>query len=95
MTEQELKQHEHLLGSANNARLIHLNESIIFPLLHTKVEERLASLCEAFKGKGEVKLADVAYIAAVRDIITELNSKARHGDKATVTLNLNSPVTGE
>lgn len=82
------KEQEALLNKAANARLIHLNEQLIFPLLQTKVEERLASLCDALKSKGEVKLADVAYIAAIRDIREELMAKARQGDQASAKLNL-------
>lgn len=79
---------EKLYQSAADARLIHLNEQLIFPLLQTKLDERLASLCEALKFEGTVKMADVAYIAAVRDIMLELKAKAGQGDRATDKLNM-------
>ena len=83
---------EKLLQSAANARLIHLNEQLLFPLLQGKIDERIASLCEALKAQGEVKLSDVAYIAACRDLLQELNSKARHGEHAAKKLNLNPDI---
>ena len=78
-----------LLESAANAKLIHLNESLIFPMLDKRVDMKLAELCENFKSKGEVRLADVAYISVCRDIMTDLNSVARHGDKAASVLGHN------
>lgn len=86
------KDKERLYQAAADARLVHLNEQLIFPMLQANVEARLASLCEAFKAEGTVKLADVAYIAAVRDIQLELEAKARHGDRASEKLNLNPPL---
>lgn len=80
---------EKLLNKAADARLIHMNEQVLFPLLHGKVEARLASLCEQFKSDGQVRLGDIAYIAACRDILMELEAKARHGDRASAKLNLN------
>lgn len=84
---------EKLLNQAADARLIHLNEQIIFPLLQNKIDERLASLCEAFKTDGSVRTGDVAYIAAARDILLELNTKARQGDRASDKLNQNPNIT--
>jgi hypothetical protein len=89
------KETERLLNQAANAKLIHLNEQLIFPMLQARVDERLAHLCEAFKTDGTVRLADVAYIAAVRDILMELDTKARHGDRAQAKLNLNPDIKGE
>lgn len=85
----DIKEHERLLSRAADAKLIHMNEQVLFPILHKKIEQNLADLCEHFKGKNEVKMSTVAYIAACRDIIMEINSIARHGDKAAVDLDLN------
>ena len=83
---------QNLLNKAADARLIHMNEQLLFPILEGKVEQYLSQLCETFKDTGEVKVSAVAYIAACRDLMQELEAKARHGDRAAEKLNLNPPI---
>lgn len=83
------KTQERLLNSAANAKLVHLNDSVIFPKLNQRAEMELASMCEEFKRLGTVKVSSIAYITAIRDLMQELNGIARHGDKAAATLGHN------
>lgn len=88
-----MEETEKLMRAAANAKLVHLNEQLLYPMLQTKVEERLASLCNELKASGTVKLADVAYIAACRDLLADLEAKARYGDKAAQKLNYHPDIT--
>lgn len=82
---------EKLMSEAANAKLVHLNQQIVFPLLQEKIEQQLAQMCEKFKTDGTVNPGSVAYISACRDILIELDSIARRGDRAGARLNLNPP----
>lgn len=86
------KQQENLLRRANDARLVHMNEQLVYPILDLKVEEALAQLCLDFKMNGSVSISKVAYMAACRDLKIELEAVARTGDHAAVKLNLNPPI---
>jgi hypothetical protein len=83
------KDQHRLISSAADAKLVHLNDGVIFPLLNRKIEEQIADLCETFKGTSTIKASSVAYISACRDIMRELESIARHGDRAAETLGHN------
>jgi hypothetical protein len=83
---------EKLLTQAADAKLVRMNEQVLFPLLVRRIEQSTADLCESFKHDGTVKVQAVAYIAALRDIMTELTQVARHGERAAEKLNLNPPL---
>jgi len=83
------KDQERLLNQAADAKLIHLNDGVIFPLLKKRIDMEIADMCASFRTTGEANIASVAYIAACRDIMQELENKARHGDKAAETLGHN------
>jgi len=83
---------EKLLSQAADAKLVRMNEQVLFPLLNRRIDQCLASLCESFKHDGSVKAYEVAYIAAVRDIMVELGQVARHGERAAEKLNLNPSI---
>lgn len=77
------------MSQAANARLVHLNEQLIFPLLDRKIAERMAAMCEQVKKDGTASVGDVAYIAALRDLHTELIAITRQGDRASEKLGHN------
>lgn len=80
------KKQERLLSQAANAKLVHLNEQLIFPLLDRNCEQAIASLCDTFKSKGLTDPSKIAYIAACRDLKIELEAIARQGDRAVAVL---------
>lgn len=77
-----MDKHERMLSQAANARLVHLNEQLIFPLLTKRVDSAITELCHELKTTGQVKLTTVAYIAACRDLVLELEAVAREGNRA-------------
>lgn len=82
---------ERLHKSAANAKLLSLNESVLFPLLNKKVEQNIATLCEDFKQGKPVDLNAIAYLAVARDMVQELDSLARHGLRDAEKLGLTKP----
>lgn len=78
---------EKLLAQAANAKLVHLNEQIIFPLLTVRIDQVLASICHELKHEGKVDSLKVAQIAAMKDLMQELETVARRGDLAAGKLN--------
>ncbi len=76
------KNHEKMRQQAADARLVHLNEQIVFPLLQRNVDDAIAAICHELKATGQVSLSKVAYIAACRDLVIELEGIARTGDRA-------------
>jgi hypothetical protein len=78
---------EKLLSQAADARLVHMNEHLIFPLLNKRIDMAVTELCTQLKTDGQVKLSTVAYMAACRDLATELEAIARTGDRAFNQLN--------
>lgn len=80
------KQHEKLMGQAANARLVHLNEQLVFPLLQSRIEQTLAAACFELSSTGIASVGKLAYIAACRDLIQELGAIARNGDRAVSKL---------
>lgn len=82
------KTHEKLLSQAANARLVHMNEQLVFPLLNRNINAAVAELCHELKTTGAVSLAKVAYIAACRDLSQELEAVARTGDRAVLKLDI-------
>ena len=75
-----------LRNQAANARLVHLNEQVVGPLLESKVKQSLDSVCHAFKFEGKIDQFKIAYIVALKDLQAELESVARNGDKAALKL---------
>ena len=84
---------DRLRQQAANARLIHLNEQIIFPYLARAIDNTLAQLCSKYKADSKVDEAKVAYICACRDLLTDLEAAARHGDRAFARLQDNRQPT--
>lgn len=80
------KKQEKLRQEAANARLVHLNEQLVFPLLQRNVMQTMEQMCHELKAKGTVDPCKVAYIAACRDLMTELEQIAQRGDRAVVRL---------
>ena len=80
------KAEERLLSQAANARLVHLNEQLIYPLLDRNMSVMLEHVCNEVKQKGTVDIAKIAYIAACKDLARELEAVARNGDRAVVNL---------
>ncbi len=74
------------MQKAANARLVHLNEQLVFPLLQRNCESVLGQMCSEFKSSGAVSVSKLAYISACRDLIQELSSIARNGDTAAASL---------
>lgn len=84
------KRDERLLEQAHNARLVHLNEQLVFPLLKRNIDSAVNQLCNELKAKGTVSLSTVAYISACKDLAGELEQIARLGDRAVIKLEINS-----
>ena len=84
-----------LLQQAADAKLVHLNENTIFPLLQSRIDQQIADMCNRMKKDGSVTVADVAYISACRDLMVELSSIAKNGDRAAVKLNLYPDIEGQ
>ena len=82
------KRDEKLLEQAHNARLVHMNEQLVFPLLRRNIDSAVNQLCNEMKAKGTVSLSIVAYIAACKDLASELEAIARLGDRAVVKLEI-------
>jgi hypothetical protein len=76
------KQEEKLVSQAANARLVHMNDQVVFPLLQRNKEQALAQLCQEFKQTGQANVAHIAYISACTDLMAELEAVARTGDRA-------------
>ena len=80
------KSQEKLIAQAANARLVHMNEQLVFPILSRNVNQYIDKLCHDLKVQGTIEIADVAYIAACKDLMLELASIARDGDRAFTKL---------
>lgn len=80
------KREEQMLQQAADARLVHLNEHVVFPLLQRNAEAMLVAMCHELKLKGVADVGKLAYIAACRDLSQELQQIATKGDRAVVRL---------
>lgn len=80
------RKEEQMLQQAANARLVHLNEQLVFPLLERNADAMLTQVCQELKLGGMPSIAKLAYIAACRDLTQELKAIAMKGDRAVIRL---------
>jgi hypothetical protein len=77
---------EQLVEQIHQSRMIDLSSQVIFPLLEKKIEDRLKQACVQFTMGQKDFLADIAYIHALRSLMSELKSKQKQGDQAFLKL---------
>lgn len=85
-TESMEQKEEKMLQQAANSRLVHLNEQLIFPLLSRNADQMLVGMIHEMKTTGRADVAKLAYIAACKDLASELERVAQTGDRAVVRL---------
>lgn len=73
-------------GLVQDARFLNLSESIIFPLLDTMIQERQDLMVSKFTGGEKDLLAEVAGIAALKDLKTRLKSMQLKGNRAAAKI---------
>lgn len=71
-----------MMSEAADARLVHLNESVVFPLLQRNADNMLIAMCHQLKATGMADVGKLAYISACRDLMQELEAIANKGDRA-------------
>jgi len=71
---------------AQSARLIHMNEGVVFPLLKRNMEASLDRMVHEFRKSGTPLINEIAYMAACKDLMNELMNLARRGDAAVIKL---------
>lgn len=82
-----MEKEQRLHAQAANAKLVHLNEQLVFPLLQRNIDQAIISMCQELKARGVADISKVAYIAACVDLREELIAIARQGDRAVSVLN--------
>lgn len=70
---------EKLVSQANDAKLLHLCEHTIYPLIDKLRSATVARMCSELKSGKREFLADVGYVAALTDIANELHRIQRNG----------------
>lgn len=77
---------EKLVNLMGEARLIAASENVIYPLIQKKILDKIEQACGKFRNGETGFVSDIAYIAALRDIETDLKSKQLQGSKAIQVL---------
>lgn len=77
MTEQEK-----LIALSNDARLVNLAEQLIFPLIENMRQRRVETMLHKYADSKHEYLADVAYIAALNELMQHLRLIQSRGNKA-------------
>ncbi len=83
MTDEKLATHMH------DARLIAACDTIIYPLLETRIGMRLNIACARFREGKTDFVADIAYITGLQDLVTELKQLQTKGNRAYEKLHQN------
>ncbi len=81
---------EKLVNLMGEARLIAAADNVIFPLIDKKIEEKINYAVGKFANGEDDFIAEIAYIAAMKDIRRELDFKQTQGNKAVKALHDNS-----
>lgn len=68
-------------GLVQDARLINLSESLLFPLLDKMIEERVDLMIAKFNGGETELLAHVAMIASLKDFKIKLKQAQAKGNR--------------
>lgn len=77
---------EQLVDLVNQSRMIDLSSQVIFPLLEKKIQDKIQQACVQFTMGQKDFVGDIAYIHALRSLMTELKSKQKQGDQAFIKL---------
>lgn len=76
------------LGTAmNDGRLVHAAEHVIYPLINEMIQNRILMSIGKFQNGEKEFVADVAYIAGLREIEHELKSMQAKGTRAFEKMN--------
>ena len=70
----------------NEARMITVASDIIYPLLESMIAQRINRMCSEFNGGEHEHIANVAYIAALKEFKAQLQSLQTKGNQARVKL---------
>lgn len=70
----------------SEARLISAADNVIYPLIEKKIEERVELAVGKFHNGETSFVADIAYIAAFKEILRDLKSKQAQGNRAIEAL---------
>lgn len=73
---------EKLVNAMNDARLISACDNVIFPILQLRIENRIKTACAAFRAGQREFSGDIAYIAGLQDLMSDLSMKINQGNKA-------------
>jgi hypothetical protein len=71
---------------AQAARLVHMNEEVVFPLLKRNIDQAVGRLVHEFRKDPVPLLNEIAYIAACKDLLAELEAVTRAGNRAVIKL---------
>lgn len=73
---------EKLVHHMGEARLIAASENVIYPLIELKIKNRIEYACGKFRNGETDFVSDIAFIAALDEIASDLKTKQLQGNKA-------------
>ena len=77
---------EKLAESMSEARLISASDNVIFPMIKKMIDQKIERACGRFENGDTNFLAEIASIAAMKEIERSLRDKILQGNKAVKAL---------
>ena len=73
---------ERMTQLMNDARLLNMTESVLYPLLQKHMDQKVKQMCARFRSGHTEFIQDVAQLSYIEELTSELTRKQAQGNRA-------------